>query len=356
MRPPGRRVTAAAVIWLGLALAAAADGPPLPVQIVTVRHTADHRSFTLTGEVAARHVLTASFPDSGRIVALPVSEGDHVAKGAVLARLDSVQQEQALLSAKAALSTAEASAKKAREDANRQDGLLERGATTRSARDAAADTLRAAEAGVAQARADLDRAQKALADTVLRAPAAATVTDKMAELGQVVGAAQPVLQLALGDRYDAIFQVPEAVPATLAASPVAVTLAPVGRPKDAVIGRPRLISPLIDPAQGTVKVTVSMPRLPEGMHIGDPVVGTISVEEPPRVMLPWSAITATEKGPAVWVVNPKTHVVALKQVKILRYETGRIILSGGLKDGEEVVGMGANLLYPGRVVRRAEGE
>lgn len=357
---PGRRAStvAAAVLiaWLAPGLAAQAGGPPLPVQIVTVHHSADLRRFTLTGEVAARHTLTASFADSGRIVALPVSEGDHVGKGAVLARLDSVQQEQALLSAKAALSSARANARKAREDADRQDGLLERGATTRSARDAAADQLRAAEAGVAQAQADLDRAQKALTDTVLRAPAAATVIGKMAELGQVVGAAQPVLQLALGEDYDAIFQLPEAVPATLDVHPTQVTLSPVGRPDETVVGLPRLISPLVDPSQGTVKVTVGMRALPKGMHIGDPIVGTITLRDPPRVMLPWSAITATTKGPAVWIVDPKTHAVSLHQVQILRYETGRTVLSGGLTDGQEVMGLGASLLYPGRIVRGVEGK
>lgn len=358
--PRGRRARTAAaavlVAWLMPAQATQAGGPPLPVQIVTVHHSADLRRFTLTGEIAARHMLTASFADSGRIAALPVSEGDQVAKGAVLARLDSVQQEQALLSAKAALSSASANARKAREDADRQDGLLERGATTRSARDAAADQLRAAEAGVAQAQADLDRARKALADTVLRAPAEATVIGKMAELGQVVGAAQPVLRLALGQQYDAIFQLPEAVPATLDVHPTQVALSPVGRPDETVVGLPRLISPLVDPSQGTVKVTVGMPALPKGLHIGDPIVGTVVLRDPPRVMLPWSAITATARGPAVWVVDPGTHAVSLRQVQILRYETGRIVLSGGLKDGQQVVGRGASLLYPGRIVRGVGGE
>lgn len=345
-------VAAAASLWLA-ALPAAAE--PLAVEIVTVSHSADIRKLTLTGEVAARRTLVASFPASGRIVEIAAGRGDHVAAGAVLARLDSLQQEQALRSAEAALATAKATAAKARDDADRQDGLLEQGATTRSARDAAADALRAAEAGVAQAEADLDRARKALDDTVLTAPAAATVTERAAEVGQVVGAAQAVLTLALGADYDAIFQVPEVLPATMPDRPVPVTLAPVDRPEAATTGTPRLISPLVDPVKGTVKVTVAMAALPAGMHIGDPIVGTIEVTEAPRVMLPWAAITATAAGPAVWVVDPSSNAVALRQVEVLRYETGRVVLSGGVEDGEQVVGLGANLLYPGRIVRPAEG-
>ena len=350
------------VVVLGLAvfapmLATAGSAPavePLAVQIVTVAHTSDTRSLSLTGEVAPRDTLSASFPTSGRVVAMLVQRGDHVAAGAPLARIDAVQQDQALRSAGAALTTAQASAAKARDDADRQDGLLEQGATTRSARDTAADTLRAAEAGVAQAEADLDRATKAVADTVMTAPADATVTDRMAELGQVVGAAQPVMTLALGERYDAIFEVPEVLLTTLPLAPPQVKVSPVDRPEVSVIGTLRQISPLVDASRGTVKITVAMPSLPPGVSFGDAVVGTVQRADPAQISLPWSAISATADGPAVWVVDPATHAVTLRPVQVLRYETGRIVLAGGVSDGEQVVGLGASLLYPGRVVRAVE--
>ncbi|MBI1220657.1 MAG: efflux RND transporter periplasmic adaptor subunit [Rhodobacteraceae bacterium] len=327
---------------------------PLAVQIVTVAHTTDTRSLSLTGEIAPRDTLSASFPTSGRIVAMLVQRGDHVTAGTPLARIDSVQQDQSLRSAEAALATANATAAKARDDADRQDGLLEQGATTRSARDAAADTLRAAEAGVAQAEADLDRAKKAVADTVMTAPADATVTDRMAELGQVVGAAQPVMTLALGDRYDAIFAVPEVMLTTVPLTAPTVRLSPVDRPQDSVIGTPRLISPLVDATRGTVKVTVAMPSLPPGVSFGDAIVGTVQSGDTSKISLPWSAISATVDGPAVWVVDPASHAVSLRPVQVLRYESGRIVLAGGVSDGELVVGLGANLLYPGRIVRAVE--
>lgn len=339
-----------------LAAAPAGAGPAaLAVQVITVRHSADTRSFSLTGAVAARDLLSASFPTSGRIVQMMVGRGDHVDAGQPLARIDSVQQEQSLRSAEAALTSAQATAAKAKDDADRQDGLLLQGATTRSARDAAADTLRATEAGVAQAQADLERAKKALSDTLLVAPAEATVTDKTADVGQVVGAAQTVLQLAIGNRYDAIFYVPEVLLTQVPEQPVAVKLSPVDHPEISVTGTPRLISPLVDATSGTVKVTVAMPSLPDGMRYGDAVVGTIQQQDQPRIVLPWAAISATAAGPAVWVIDPASHRVALKPVQVLRYETGRIVLSGGLSDGEQVVGLGANLLYPGRVVQPAEG-
>ncbi len=324
--------------------------PPLGVQIVIARPGPDSRSLTLTGEILGRHMLPAGFPTAGRITALLVSQGDAVTAGEVLARVDSVQQAQALRAAEAALGSARAALVKARDDAQRQDQLLQRGATTRSARDAAADRLRAAQAGVAQAVADRDRAQRALDDTVLRAPGAGRVTARMAEVGQVVGVAQPVLELALGDRYDAIFHVPEAMLTSVPAALPPVVLAPLGRPKETFRGKVREIAPIVDARTGTVKVTVTVLNKPADVNFGDAVLGTIDHPEPARISLPWTAITATAAGPAVWIVDPASGRVALRQVEIARYESGHVILAGGLRPGDEVVGLGSQLLYPGRVV------
>ncbi|TMV70727.1 efflux RND transporter periplasmic adaptor subunit, partial [Thioclava sp. BHET1] len=252
---------------------------PLGVQIITAKLSEDRKTLTLTGEIAARDTLSASFPTSGRITEMRASRGDHVKQGDELARIDSVQQEEGLRSAQATLASAQAALTKARDDASRQDNLLATGATTRSARDSAADDLRAAEATVAQASADLDRAKKALSDTVLLAPADATVTDRMAEVGQVVSAAQPVLELALGNRFDAIFQVPEVSLATAPRTIPVITLWPVGQPDRHFTGMVREISPLVDATQGTVKVKVSVDSLPKGVGFGDAVVGQVSTKD-----------------------------------------------------------------------------
>ncbi len=353
MRNPAVLFLPLAAFFANLPAPVLAQGP-LAVQIVTAAPATDTRTLTLTGEIAARDTLSAAFLTSGRITEVLVSRGDHVAAGATLARIDSVQQQQAQLSAEAGLTTAQATLSKARDDADRQDGLLEQGATTRSARDAAADLLRVAEAGVAQAQANLDRAKKALADTVLLAPSDATVTDRMAEVGQVVGAAQPVLDLALGDQIDAIFQVPEVALTVIPSAPPAVQLSPIDHPDATFTGVVREISPLVDATKGTVQVTVGVDAMPSGMTFGDAVVGSVLRSEDKQIILPWSAMSATAEGPAVWVVDVTTHQVALRQIKVLRYETRQIVLAGGVAAGEQVVGLGASLLFPGRVVTAAE--
>jgi RND family efflux transporter MFP subunit len=278
-----------------------------------------------------------------------VTIGNKVQKGDILAKVDQVQQEQTLRAAEAGLVSAKASHQQAREASERQDALLERGATTRSARDSAADLLRVAEAQEAQAVADLDRAKKALADTVLLAPTAATVTDRLAEPGQVIGAAQSVVELALGSDFDAEFEVPEATLTSAPKSPV-VVLSVLADPSKTGIGMIREVSPLVDPAKGTVKVTVSVATLPAGLSYGDAVRGTVTVKDADRVTLPWSAITAQATGPAVWVVDPQTHQTTLRGISVLRYISGQVVLTSGVEAGEIIVSKGAQLLYPGQTV------
>ncbi|MCU9848865.1 efflux RND transporter periplasmic adaptor subunit [Defluviimonas sp. WL0024] len=340
----------AALIWL---CAAPAVAEPLTVEIVTARAETDVRVYSLTGEVRARDRLSAAFPLSGRIVEVMVDAGARVAKGAVLARMDSVQQEQALRAAEAGLSTAAADHRQAIEDLERQEALLTRGATTRASRDSTEDALSVAEGALAQARAELDRARTALDDTLLLAPEEATVTRRMVEVGQVVGAAQPVMELALGTRFDAVFDVPEVL-MTVGATPALIGLNRIDRPGERFEGHIYEISPVVDPQTGTVAVTVAVDDPPAGLDYGEAVRGTAEVVGKARVVLPHNAMSATAEGPAIWTVDPATMAVALRQVRIERFETGRIILAEGIEEGTLVVARGAQLLYPGRIVQAAE--
>ena len=275
-----RTVRGIALAALALLAAASSDAEtPLSVAVVTVEKTQAVRHLSLTGELAARETLNASFPTGGRIAEIAVDDGDRVRAGTVIARIERFQQEQALLSAQAQLTAADAELTAARDDNARQTSLLERGATTRAAQDAAEHRLAAAVARRAQAEAELARAQEALDDTVLRASAEATVIRRLAEPGQVVGAAQPILELAQGDGFDAVFEVPEALLSQASATaPPEIRLSPLNRPGIWVAGQVREISPLVNTASGTVEVKVALEVPLPGLSYGDAVQATLRVE------------------------------------------------------------------------------
>ena len=70
---------------------------------------------------------------------------------------------------------------------------------------------------------------------------------------------------------------------------------------------------------------------------------------------PSGARSARKAGQsAVWVVDAASGLVTLKPVTVSRYETDRVVLSGGLAKGEIVVTAGVNRLREGQKVRLAE--
>ena len=350
---PSRALVAAALGWLTLVAPAPAE-EPLAVTAVTARTETPTARSTLIGEITAPETLQASFPLGGRLTAVRAQVGDHVLKGDELARIEQVQQAQALRAAEAQLSAAEAEHAAAQSAAQRQAQLFERGATTRSDRDSAADRFAAAVALKTQAEATLDQAKQALEDTVLTAPADATVTDRFGEPGQVVGAAQPVLELAVGQGFEATFNVPETVLTASRAAPAEVELSAIDRPGLTVTARVKEISPLVDPARGTVEATVALEENLPGLTYGDPVRGSTTWQDEPGISLPWSAISSGVEGPSVWVVSPEDNTVSERPITIARYSEHRILVEEGIAEGETVVTRGAQLLFPGRKVRIVE--
>jgi RND family efflux transporter MFP subunit len=340
------------VLAFSLMAGALAAEPALFVSVTTVQETHETRRFSLVGEIVARHSFAPSFPMSGRIAEVMVQEGDTVAAGTPLARIEAVQQEQALLAAQAGLVKAQADHSQYEKDLERQGALLERGATTRIEQEAAQDALNISAASLTQAIADLDRAQRSLEDTVLHASSSAKVIERMIETGQVVGAAQQVFELALGDDLDAVFEVPETLLNQKGKSEVVLSV--LDRPDDTFSGHVREVSPFIDDRTGTVTVKVSVSEPPSILSYGEAVRGTTEVKGGVRVVLPYSALSATQDGPAIWIVDPQDNSVDLMGVEIDRFETGKIVLMVGVPEGSLVVTQGAQLLYPGRVVSYLE--
>jgi len=328
---------------------------PLAVEIVEASQTLELRSFSQTGEIRARESLMASFPVGGRVIEVLAEVGAKVKQDAPLARLDSIQQELAIRTAEAGLTTARADHRQAIEDLDRANTLLASGTTTRAERDAKEDALRAAEGVLEQAEAERDRAIKALADTTLRANSDSTVIQRMIEPGQIIGAAQPAMELALDSGFEAVFNIPEVMLIGKKPAP-GILLSRLSFPDQQFEGRVTEISPLVDPATGTVTAKVAVLNPPEDLAFGDPVRGTATRDEGMQIGLPYTVISASAEGPAVWIVERETMKVSLRPVTIDRYSTDKVYLDAGVAEGDWVVAKGAQLLYPGRVVRRVEVE
>src|SRR6478735_9520114 len=120
------------------------------------------------GEVKPRYESDLSFRVAGKVLSRLVDVGAWVKQGETLATLDTQDYQNRLRSAEADVSAAEAALVEARGSEDRLARLLKNGFTPKASYDTALRNLRAAEARLAAARANLDLTRDQLNYTELK--------------------------------------------------------------------------------------------------------------------------------------------------------------------------------------------
>lgn len=332
--------------------------PPLtlqarPVRTVTVAHGSEGEIVSMTGQVRAKDQVNLAFQRDGRMIDRPVHVGDVLKAGQFIARLDPQDQQNALRSAQDNLASLKAALTQATLTFGRQQELLKDGWTPRAQFDDAQQKLRTVQAQVDSAQAQVLIAQDQLSYTVLFADAPGAVTAVGAEPGEVVSAGKMIVQVARQGGRDAVFDVPAQIFGTAPRNPI-VEITLTGDPKVKATGRVREVSPEADAATRTFRVKVGITNPPEDMRLGSTVTGSIQLEAPPGAEVPASALTAANGHPAVWIVDPRSQAVSLRNVDVLRYDPASVVISQGLEAGDIVVTAGAQVLRPGQKVRLLE--
>jgi len=327
---------------------------PRPVQVETVTVTDYAPTVRVTGEVRARFESDLAFRIEGRVAERMVNVGDHVTADQVIARLDPQQQQASVTATDAAVQAAQAALREATRTYERQKALLATGFTTIREHDQAEETYLKALASLDNAKAQLGTAREHLFDTVLRAGVPGVITARKVETGQVVQSAQAVFTIAQDGPRDAAFNVNESIFAQELADP-AIKLTLVSDPAVKAKGTVREISPIMDTANGTIRVKVSIEHPPAAMTLGAPVIGEGRFGPRNLVVIPWSAVTSARGQPAVWTVNPDTKTLSLRPIAIEGYERERVVVREGLQSGEKVVTGGAQFAWPRQVVGFTEG-
>lgn len=309
-------------------------------------------SLSLTGVIAARNSNNMSFRVGGRVAERKVEIGQHVTPDTVLASIDPQEQESDLRSADANLYAAQAQLRQAQATFDRQKTLFSRGYTTRRDYDDAEQALRVSQSSVESAQSQQADAKDKLSYTELRAGVSGIITARSVEAGQVVQAAQTVFTIAEDGDRDAVFNVDETLVAGNKAAPK-VTISLLANSDITAQGEVREVSPVVDPASGSVRVKVGIPETPPEMPLGAAITGTISIDRGEAVVLPWQALSSTGGKPAVWTVDPATGIVAVQPIDVLSYDSGVVVINGGLEAGAHVVTAGTQLLRPGQTVEIA---
>lgn len=345
-------VTASLPMLAGCGREAATDDTPTAriVRTATVEKRKSTTPLTFSGRIEAEDEVSVSFRISGRLLSNDAKIGDRVKAGQVLARLESQNELNTLRQAQASLAAAQGQLTQARNHFDRQETLLAQGWTTRANFDAATQAQQTAQSQVDAAEAQLNSAHDLVSFTELKADAPGVITATGPVAGEVVQIGQMIARIARQDGRDAVFDVPSQV-ARSASADAEVDVSLADDPAIRAKGRVREVAAQASAVTRTFEVRVGLTDPPPAMQLGATVVGRVSTSEGPTIDVPSSALTRLNQHPAVWIVDPTTSTVSVRNVDVLRFDEAQAVISQGLDVGEVVVTAGVQALHPGQKVR-----
>ena len=317
-----------------------------PVKIMTIKDTSELFSHGFPGMVRAARRVKLSFKVSGRLVELPVEEGQHVKKGDLIAQLD----KRDFLNA---VKVARARYREAEQQFRRYKELYAKKQVSRADFDrylALRDV----------AKGKLQEALNALCDTTLTAPFDGVISKRYVENYYEVRAKEPIVDLQDISRIEILVDVPELIMAAVRENSAKEVTAQF----ESIPGRKfqlqlKEYSTEADPATQTYQIVFVMDQ-PKEANIFPGMTATVTatyeksaIMKGPDIIIPANAVLdAPTDKPYVWVYDPARGVVHKRFVKIGRLkDSGSIRIVDGLKPKEIIVIAGVTQLKDGMRVR-----
>jgi membrane fusion protein (multidrug efflux system) len=323
--------------------AAAFQPPPEAVTTIVAAEEPWPATLSAIGTTAAVQGVAVSADLPGTVERIEFDSGQSIRQGAVLATLDT-RQEQAQLAA------AQAQLELARLNFERMQGLLNENVVSRAEFDRATADYRQSEARVGEIRATIER-------KTIRAPFSGILGIRHVNLGQYLSAGDALVTLQSLNPIYVNFGVPQQAMAQVRAGrAVRVTAGDLAGVEFA--GRITAIDSIVDESTRNVQVqaTLANPdgKLRPGMFVQAEVVvgGTGAV-----VALPASAVSYAPYGDSVFVVTELKDQqgrayrgVRQQFVKLGGARGDQIAVVSGVKSGDEVVTSGVFKLRNGAAV------
>jgi membrane fusion protein, multidrug efflux system len=316
-------------------------GSGIPVEVVALERGDVFAVYTGTASLETDNDALVVAKVGGQVVKVFVEEGDRVEAGQVLARLDGdrlrLEMERSL-----------ANLRKLEQEHNRSVQLFERGLVSSGAFEDQKYELEAL-------RAIYRLAQLEYSYTEIKAPISGVVVHRYIRLGNTVSVNDAAFQITELDPLIAYIHIPEREFRRLETGQAA-ELSLDAIPGQRFQARVQRISPVVDPATGTFKVTMEVPD--QGGRLKPGMFGRFNIVWDRRenvLLVPRIAIGDDEAMESVFVV---TEGKAERRAVRTGYTRGsQVEIIDGLSGDEEVVVIGQSGLRDGvrvDVVRRAD--
>lgn len=341
---------AAAVLLAACSRPAPPEEPVRSVKLLTVGVGALQSSLEYSGEVRARVESRLGFRVAGKIVQRQAELGQRVKAGQVLAQLDPRDYQLAAEASRAQVASATTQRDLAAADLKRYQALKDQNFISGAELERREASLKAAQATLDQARAQLASQGNQAGYTTLVADVSGVVTGIDAEPGQVVAAGTPVVRIAQDGPRDVVFNVPEDKVGQIAAGSEVAVRGWAGNASMA--GHVREVAASADAATRTFQVKVSIdggdaPALGSTVYVTPKALSHAGI---PAIKLPTSALRQEGQSTAVWVYDAATSTVKSQVVQIATADGNEAVVASGLTPGMQVVATGVHVLSPGQKV------
>ncbi|HKK72711.1 MAG TPA: efflux RND transporter periplasmic adaptor subunit [Candidatus Krumholzibacteria bacterium] len=313
----------------------------VPVEVQAVARGPIEAVIRATSTLEAEERVIVSAEAARRVVEILAEEGDQVAKGALMLRLQDEEQESMLAKARTALETA-------RREWERQQRLYDRELTTEKAYN---DAL----ANFEQRQIELQDAERELSYTRVRATIAGTVTQRFVKLGDQVSPGQQLFELIDFRSLQALVYVPEKELTRLEPGQPVRVRAPAIR-EEPYMATLQRVSPIVDARTGTVKATVDVggqPGLRPGLYVDVELITEVRED---ALLVPKRALVYEDDRMTAYRV--RSGVVERVPIVPAMSNDAFVLPAGGIAEGDTLVTAGQAGLKSGarvEIVTRETG-
>ncbi|QEY32503.1 efflux RND transporter periplasmic adaptor subunit [Synechococcus sp. RSCCF101] len=270
-------------------------GPPATLlKVATVQPGQFEAANSYTAVLQSLEVATVRAQIQGRVIRLAAADGTPIQKGQLIAVLDD-KQEQAQY--RQALATAEFD----RITAERQQFLLQNGATTAEDRDQAVSEAQASAEQVRNLEADL-------AYKFLRAPISGILGDINPEVGDLLEEGDTLVTVAANNRLWIRLDVPSTLGYRLRPGMRVDLLAP-GNPPLRKSGAVSFVAPDVDPESQTVLVKATFDNRDGALRTGQVVSARLVLEQGQALSVPVEAVNVKAGQAFVFRVMPADQAI-----------------------------------------------
>jgi multidrug efflux system membrane fusion protein len=332
--------------------------PPAPVRIAKTTRRDVPIVLDGVGNVQALSTVEIKSRIDGQVMQADVQDGQTVAKGGVLFRLDDRPLKALLRQAEANLGRDKANLERAKSDVARYSTLSKKGISPVTKLEEAQSSLAALEAAIRASEAAVEIARLSLEYATIAAPISGRVGSVLISAGNMIKAndTRPLLVITQTKPVNVVFTLPEKFVGELRSQltsgqqPTVEVTVP-GSKETLAHGKLFFINNVIDTASGTIQVMARFANDDEQLMPGQFARARVTLQVlRGTVVAPARAVQINQKGYYAWVVKADNTVEA-RAVEIGPRVADVIVIKSGLKAGETIVTDGQLRLFPGAAIK-----